>query len=77
MTSERKVVTTGGSRGIDAIPGMPGINQDQYELEPAHGHNVLLGEGTRRIAGNVIAWVVGKLALGAALARSPPNRSKK
>ena len=28
-----------------------------YQLEPAHGHNVLLGEGARRIAEDVIAWV--------------------
>ena len=33
-----------------------------YRLEPAHGHNVLLGEGARRIAEDVIAWVVGRLA---------------
>jgi pimeloyl-ACP methyl ester carboxylesterase len=33
-----------------------------YQLEPAHGHNVLLGEGARRIAEDVIAWVVGRLA---------------
>ena len=32
-----------------------------YQLEPAHGHNVLLGEGARRIAEDVIAWVVGRL----------------
>ena len=31
------------------------------QLEPAHGHNVLLGEGARRIAEDVIAWVVGRL----------------
>jgi pimeloyl-ACP methyl ester carboxylesterase len=30
-----------------------------YRLEPAHGHNVLLGEAARRIAGDVIAWVGG------------------
>src|SRR6202042_133073 len=30
-----------------------------YQLEPAQGHNVLLGEGARRIAEDVIAWVVG------------------
>jgi non-heme chloroperoxidase len=28
-----------------------------YQLEPAHGHNVLLGKGARRIAEDVIAWV--------------------
>ena len=28
-----------------------------HRLEPAHGHNVLLGEGARRIAEDVIAWV--------------------
>jgi hypothetical protein len=28
-----------------------------YKLEPAHGHNVLLGKGARRIANDVIAWV--------------------
>src|SRR5260221_664798 len=33
-----------------------------YQLEPAHGHNVLLGEGARRIAEDVIAWLVGRLA---------------
>ena len=33
-----------------------------YRLEPAHGHNVLLGEGARRIAGDVVAWVAGRLA---------------
>ena len=33
-----------------------------HQLEPAHGHNVLLGEGARRIAEDVIAWVVGRLA---------------
>src|SRR5260370_42654401 len=33
-----------------------------YQLEPAHGHNVLLGEGAPRIAEDVIAWVVGRLA---------------
>jgi pimeloyl-ACP methyl ester carboxylesterase len=33
-----------------------------YQLGPAHGHNVLLGEGARRIAEDVIAWVVGRLA---------------
>jgi hypothetical protein len=33
-----------------------------YQLEPAHGHNVLLGEGARRIAEDVIAWVIGRLA---------------
>src|ERR1700731_5029168 len=32
-----------------------------YQLEPAHGHNVLLGNGARRIAEDVIAWVVGRL----------------
>src|SRR4029077_4086185 len=32
-----------------------------YQLEPAHGHNVLLGKGARRIAEDVIAWVVGRL----------------
>jgi hypothetical protein len=33
-----------------------------YQLEPAHGHNVLLGEGARRIAEDVIAWVAGSLS---------------
>jgi hypothetical protein len=33
-----------------------------YQLELAHGHNVLLGDGARRIAEDVIAWVVGRLA---------------
>jgi pimeloyl-ACP methyl ester carboxylesterase len=33
-----------------------------YQLEPAHGHNVLLGEGAQRIAEDVIAWVVDRLA---------------
>ena len=33
-----------------------------YQLEPAHGHNVLLGDGARRIAEDVIAWVVGRPA---------------
>src|SRR5258707_5393218 len=33
-----------------------------YQLEPAHGHNVLLVEGARRIAEYVIAWLVGTLA---------------
>jgi hypothetical protein len=47
---------------MNTIPGMPCINHDQYQLEPAHGHNVLLGEGARRIAEDVIAWIVGSLA---------------
>jgi hypothetical protein len=33
-----------------------------YQLEPARGHNVLLGEGARRIAEDVVTWVVGRLA---------------
>ena len=40
-----------------------------YQLEPAHGHNVLLGEGARRIAEDVIAWVVGRLT------RQGPDRA--
>jgi len=47
-----------------------------YQLEPAHGHNVLLGEGARRIAEDVIAWV-GAAALdvhwGRRSRRSPNN----
>jgi len=35
-----------------------------YQLEPAHGHNVLTGEGARRIAANVAAWVAERLARG-------------
>src|SRR5260221_10502587 len=45
-----------------------------YQLEPAHGHNVLLGEGARRIAEDVIAWVVCRLArLGPDSIKSPPQ----
>ena len=47
-----------------------------YQLEPAHGHNVLLGEGARRIAEDVIDWV-GAAALdvhwGRRSRRSPNN----
>ena len=35
-----------------------------YRLEPAHGHNVLLGEGARRIAEDVIVWVGEACSLG-------------
>src|ERR1700733_487161 len=47
----------GRARHFDAA-----LNGATYRLEPAHGHNVLLGEGARRIAEDVIAWVVGRLA---------------
>ena len=34
MTPERKVVViTGGSGGINTIPGMPCINHDQYDID--------------------------------------------
>ena len=33
-----------------------------YQLEPEHGHNVMIGEGARRIAANVLAWMAGNLA---------------
>jgi pimeloyl-ACP methyl ester carboxylesterase len=46
-----------------------------YQLEPAHGHNVLLGEGARRIAADVTAWVDDRLALQGFV--NSPQRSRK
>ncbi|WP_233834244.1 alpha/beta hydrolase [Paraburkholderia sp. ZP32-5] len=33
-----------------------------YRLEPEHGHNVLLGSGATRIAGDVVAWIGDQLS---------------
>jgi len=68
MTSERKVVViTGASGGINTIPGMPCINHDQYDIDGIRVERFTTSpkdadKGARRIAEDVIAWVVGRLA---------------
>jgi pimeloyl-ACP methyl ester carboxylesterase len=57
-----------------------------YRLAPAHGRNLLLGEGARRIAVDVMAWVADRLALqglstrrteaGRAVGTSEPEKAK-